>query len=74
MFTELDVERPFYSVKLSGRVLPDKSSHLRQSYTLRFKKRKEANPGKKYKSLCSRKYLQETCLVKLTSGLIGGKA
>lgn len=36
--------------------------------------KKKANAGKKYKSLCSMKYLQETCLVKLTSGLIGRKS
>lgn len=30
--------------------------------------------GKIYKNLCSMKYLQETCLVKLTSSLIEKKA
>lgn len=74
LFTELNVERPYTRVKLSDTVLSDNSSHVRQSYTFRFKKRKEAKSGKKYKSLCSMKYLRETCLVKLTSGLIGGKA
>lgn len=77
MFTELYGERLlFAAVKLPDTVPSDK---ILSSYTLRFKKgkkekRKEANPGTKYRSLCSMKYLQETCLVKLTSGLIGGKA
>lgn len=46
-------------------------SHLRLSYTLRFKK-KPASPGKKYKSLCGMKWLKETGLVELTSGLMRG--